>query len=114
MRESSGRERRRQFPGRRPTHRHSNPSLFLNRDPGHGWLSALEFGRVSDGQKPSCWRPIDENFAYFVPVRARRPRGFHLIDLDEFDPWAPEVEAIWSGRASLHRCSASPMPPPAR
>ena len=75
----------------------SNPSLFISRDPDYGWLSALEFGRVSDGQKPSCWRPVDENFAYFVPERARRPRGFHVINLDDFDPWAAEVEGIWTG-----------------
>ena len=83
--------------GRRDLNYMANPSLFINRDPSVGFLSALEFGRVSDGQRPSCWRPLDENFAYFVPERARRPRGFHVIDLDEFDPWASEVEEIWSG-----------------
>ena len=85
----------------------SNPSLFISRDPDYGWLSALEFGRVSDGQKPSCWRPLDENFAYFVPQRARRPRGFHVLNLDEFDPWGSEVEAIWT-RPAVREPAARP------
>ena len=70
-------------------------SLYINRDPGFDWLGALEYGRVSDGQPPSCWRPIDERFAYFYPPRARRPRGFFIRGFDDFDPFAPECEAIW-------------------
>ena len=70
-------------------------SLYINRDPGFDWLGALEYGRVSDGQPPSCWRPIDEHFAYFYPPRARRPRGFFIRGFDDFDPFAPECEAIW-------------------
>ena len=110
----SARAARQTTGGRRDLNYMANPSLFINRDPSVGFLSALEFGRVSDGQRPSCWRPLDENFAYFVPERARRPRGFHVIDLDEFDPWASEVEEIWSDHASRRRSWASPTRAPAR
>ena len=75
----------------------THPALYISRDPEYNWLSALEFGRVPDGQHPGCWRPVDEHFAYFVPRRKRHPRGFHVHHFDEFDPYAPEVEAIWDG-----------------
>lgn len=74
----------------------THPTVFISRDPHYDFLSALEFGRVADGQHRGCWRPVDERFAYFVPRRKRHPRGFHIQQLDEFDPFAPEVEAIWN------------------
>ena len=73
----------------------ASPILFLNRDPDLGWLSALEVGRVFDGQHPRCWRPLDERFAYYVPPRARRPRGFHILSFDDFDP--EDLPEIWDG-----------------
>ena len=73
------------------------PTLFLSRDPHYDYLSAIEFGRVADGQPPSCWRPVDDDFAYFVPVGLRRPRGFHVVDFSGFDPEDPELGEIWSG-----------------
>ncbi len=69
--------------------------LFINRDPQLGWLSALEVGRVFDGQHPRCWRPLDEHFAWYFPKRARRPRGFHILNFDEFDP--ESLPEIWDG-----------------
>jgi len=76
----------------------AHPALYINNDPHLGWLSALEFGRVADGQHPGCWRPVDERFAYFVPRRKRHPRGFHVHHLDDFDPHADEVAPIWEGQ----------------
>lgn len=69
--------------------------IFINRDPHLDWLSCLEVGRVYDGQHPRCWRPLDEHFAWYVPRRARRPRGFHILNVEEFDPDA--LDEIWDG-----------------
>lgn len=72
------------------------PHLYLSRDQDLGYLCALEFGRVPDGQPPACWLALDEHFAYHRPPRARGPRGFHIRDLDSFDPYAPDLAEIWS------------------
>ncbi|MGH2950496.1 MAG: hypothetical protein ACRDKX_00425 [Solirubrobacterales bacterium] len=72
-------------------------TLYLSREPYFDYLSALEPGRVFEGQAPERWRPLDEDFAFYVPKRARTPRGFHVKGFSEFDPQDPALEAIWSG-----------------
>ena len=73
------------------------PSLYLSRDTGLDYLSAVEFGRVTDGQPSSCWRPLSEYFAFYRAPRGRRDRGFMVRSFDNFDPHDPEVGEIWSG-----------------
>lgn len=73
------------------------PILYLSRDLDLDYLSALEVGRVSDGQPPACWQPLDEDFAFYRPPRARRMRGFHVKGFRGFDPEKPGLEKIWSG-----------------
>ena len=72
------------------------PILYRSRDVDYDWLSALEFGRVLDGQPPRSWRPLSSDFAYYRPPRARRARGFHVRRFSEFDPDRPELKEIWS------------------
>lgn len=76
----------------------ATPTLFLSADPGQDYLSAVEFGRVLEGQPPSCWRPLSAEFAYWRPPRARYHRGFHVKRFSEFDVDDPAVAAIWSGQ----------------
>ena len=72
------------------------PTLYLSRDPFYDYLSAVEFGRVLEGQPPKCWRPLSADFAYWRPPRAHRPRGFHVKGFSEFDADDPQVSEIWS------------------
>lgn len=74
------------------------PSVLLSADPYYDYLSAVEFGRVLEGQPPSCWQPLNDGFAYWRPPRARNPRGFHLKHFSDFDVDDPEVAGIWSGQ----------------
>lgn len=74
------------------------PTLFLSHDVGYDYLSAIEYGRVMEGQPAGCWRPLDEDFAFFRPPRMRRDRGFHVRDFSEFDVDDEAVAAIWSGQ----------------
>jgi tetratricopeptide (TPR) repeat protein len=74
-----------------------DPTLFLNRDPSLGWLIALEYGLVGEGQPPGTFRLITGDFAWYTPKHARRPRGFQIRDLDEIDVHSAEHEQIWEG-----------------
>ena len=74
-----------------------SPSLFISRDPDHDLLSAIEFGRVCDGQPPDAGTRCDDGFAWFVPPRLRRPRGFMILGFNEFDPFDLDASEIWGG-----------------
>jgi hypothetical protein len=69
------------------------PSLLLSRDTDYDYLSAVEFGRVLEGQPPRCWQPLSEQFAFYRPPRTRRARGFLVKSFDDFDPEDPAVAA---------------------
>ncbi len=75
----------------------SAPTLFLSRDVDYDYLSAIEPGRVLDGQPPELWLPLSEDFAYWRRPRGRRPRGFHVRRFAEFDVDDPAVARVWTG-----------------
>lgn len=64
----------------------SRPRLFLSHDAGYDWLSALEFGRIDDGQPAERWREVDEQLGFLLDRPGGREVGFKLLGLSEFDP----------------------------
>lgn len=73
------------------------PRLYLSVDPGLDSLSALEFGRVDDGQPPDRWGAVGPSFAYLhLGDFARSPAvGFKVREYSRFDPEADEHARIW-------------------
>lgn len=76
---------------------HELPRLYLSVDPGLDWLSAIEFGRVDDGQSRESWGPVSSQFAYLhLGDPDRTPAiGFRVQEYSRFDPEAHEVTRIW-------------------
>lgn len=67
------------------------------------WLSAIEYGRVDDGQPREHWSVVGEHFAFLhdgppSPADASPARcvGFKVGAVSEFDPEQAEYEPIWS------------------
>ena len=73
------------------------PRLYINVDPDYGWLIAIEFGRVDDGQPSENWRGVSEDFGYLHdgPAEIAPELGFHVKRFDTFDTDDPEVAEIW-------------------
>lgn len=71
------------------------PRLYLSNSPELGWLSALEFGRVDDGQPDENWRAVNERFGYLHDGPGGRCVGFKVFGLDDFECDSAEVAAIW-------------------
>ncbi len=63
--------------------------LYLSRDADYDYLTALEIGRVDDGQAPELWLEISEEFRFLLSKPGGRPVGFRI---DEFSEWLPTDE----------------------
>lgn len=68
---------------------------MLSVDTAWDFLSAIEFGCVDDAQPRAAWRFVGESFAYLTEPGSGRGIGFRVAGFSEFDPEAPEYEAIW-------------------
>ncbi len=72
--------------------------LYISHVVEHDWLTALEFGRVDDGQPAENWRPLGPQFGYLhlgsqedeCPVV-----GFKIVEFSSFDTEDPAYDAIW-------------------
>ena len=73
-----------------------NPRLYVSHAPQYDWLSALEFGRVDDGQPPENWVGVSENFGFLHEEPGGRVIGFRVGGFSDFDVEDPEVDQIWS------------------
>jgi tetratricopeptide (TPR) repeat protein len=73
------------------------PRLYISHDPDHDFLSAIEFGRVDDGQPAERWGALSDDFAYLHLGAADHspPVGFKVLRFGGFDPEAEEVQRIW-------------------
>lgn len=60
-------------------------------------LSALEFGRIDDGQPADHFERVGEQVGVLVDGPRRRPVGFTLLRVSDYDPDAPENAANWKG-----------------
>lgn len=70
-------------------HRPRRP-LYLSRDAHYDYLSALESGRVDDGQAPDQWLEVAEDFHFLLDSPDGRIVGFRI---DDFSEWLPLDEA---------------------
>lgn len=74
------------------------PRLYVSHVAAYDWLTALEFGRVDDGQPPENWNPAGPSFAYLhdgPPETGAPAIGFKVVGFQEFDPEDPEYAALW-------------------
>ena len=73
------------------------PRLFVSHDPDLDVLSAVEFGRVDDGQPSERWEQIADDFAYLHlgPADRSPAIGFRVIRFSDFDAEHPALERIW-------------------
>ena len=69
--------------------------LYISRDLPADWLTALEFGRVSDGLTDGYFRYVGEDFRWVRADPDGRTVGFEVVDLTEFD--AEAHTALWRG-----------------
>jgi tetratricopeptide (TPR) repeat protein len=74
------------------------PRLFLSHDTDYDFLTALELGRVDDGQPPDHWLEISESFHFLLDAPEGGAVGFRVDDFRSFDPGPEEIAAIRSGR----------------
>ena len=68
--------------------------LFLSRDARYDYLTALECGRVDDGQAPDQWREVSEDFRFLLDAPGGRIVGFRIDDFSEWLPLDEEERAI--------------------
>jgi tetratricopeptide (TPR) repeat protein len=61
------------------------PRLFLSHDAHYDFLTALEYGRVDDGQPPERWRMVTESFGLLLDAPDGREVGFTIRDFSEFN-----------------------------
>lgn len=71
------------------------PRLHLSQDPARDCLTALEFGRVDEGQPEGCWTPVGEHVGILHDAPGGRPVGFMVTDLSEYDPDEPGNVELW-------------------
>ncbi len=68
--------------------------LYLSRDVHYDYLTALEAGRVDDGQAPDQWREVGESFHFLLDRPGGRVVGFRIEDFSEWLPTDEEERAI--------------------
>ena len=71
------------------------PRLFLNHIAELGSLTAVEFGRVDDGQPDEHWRPLTDAFGWLHEAPGGRVLGFTILEFSAFDPEDEAVAEIW-------------------
>jgi tetratricopeptide (TPR) repeat protein len=75
----------------------TNPRLYLSHAAEYDWLTALEFGRVDDGQPSENWVRVSDELGFLYEESDGRVLGFKVLGFSEFDVDDPEVAEIWSG-----------------
>lgn len=72
------------------------PRLFLSQDADYGWLIALEFGVIDDGQPADRWTPVGDSLGLLHDENGRCV-GFRIDGIADYDPDAPEYAELWDG-----------------
>ena len=73
----------------------ARPRLNISRDVDYDYLSALEYGRVVDGQLGDAWRVLEDQVGLLY--ERERCLGFHVNDFSDLDPEADGFEELWTG-----------------
>jgi len=73
----------------------ARPRLNISRDVDYDYLSALEFGRVVDGQIGDAWRVLEDQVGLLY--ERERCLGLHVNDFSDLDPEADGFEELWTG-----------------
>ena len=72
------------------------PQLYLNYDPFHDFLIALEFGRIDEGQPEGSWEGHSEQLGFLHDGPDGRYLGFKLQEgIGDYDPDAEDNEVLW-------------------
>lgn len=69
--------------------------LYISRDLAGDWLSALEFGRVTDGQLVDYFEYVSEQFRWVYDEPGGRVVGFEVMGLNDFEPEGEGYEELW-------------------
>jgi tetratricopeptide (TPR) repeat protein len=72
--------------------------LYISHLAEYDWLTALEFGRVDDGQPSENWEGVGPHFGYLHtgPDHDGDPTvGFKVVGFSELDPEDPSYARIW-------------------
>ena len=73
------------------------PSLYLSHDADYDYLTALEYGRVDDGQPPDHWREVTDDFHFLLDKPDGSEVGFRIDEFSVFGLDAAEIPAVRSG-----------------
>ena len=73
------------------------PRLYLSQEPGLGRLTALEFGRVDEGQPLDCWDAANEHVWLLHDEPGGRCVGFMVRRFTAYDPEDEEHASLWDG-----------------
>jgi tetratricopeptide (TPR) repeat protein len=93
----------------RPTPR---PRLYISQEPGLDLFSALEFGRVDDGQPSECWAEVGEQVGLLHDEPDGRCVGFVVQNAVDYDPDDPEHASLWeSPRFDVPALGLTDVPP---
>ena len=68
--------------------------LYLSRDAHYEYLTAIEWGRVEDGQAPDQWLEVSEDFSFLLDSPEGRIIGFRIEGLLRWEPLEEEEQAI--------------------
>src|SRR3954451_11990159 len=75
----------------------ANPHLYISHAAELDWLTALEFGRVDDGQPAENWRAVADRVGFLHERPGGRVLGFKVLGFSELDVDRPALAEIWSG-----------------
>lgn len=88
------------------------PRLFISQDADDGWLTALEFGLVDDGQPAERWTSVGERVRLLYDEDGERCLGFRVSRVRQYDPEAPGYEELWDGpRFDVPALGLTDVPP---
>jgi tetratricopeptide (TPR) repeat protein len=75
----------------------ARPRLFISHDADDDLLTALELGRVHEGQPPGSWTGISEQVGILHDGPEGRPVGFQVKSFSTLDADAAEHAELWDG-----------------
>ena len=84
--------------------------LYLSRDVHYDFLTALEWGRVDDGQGPDRWREVSESFHFLLDRTGGRVVGFRIDDFSSGCPRTRRSARSVRRGASTCPCSSCGVP----
>lgn len=88
------------------------PRLYVSQEPGLGLFSAMEFGRVDDGQPAERWVGVGEHVGLLHDEPDGRCVGFAIKDVGDYNPDDPANAELWDGpRFDVPSLGLTDVPP---